>query len=72
MERLIIVITALLFTISSVIAGTTGKIAGRVFDARTKEPLVGANVYLEGTNIGASTDADGEFYMINVPVGTYT
>lgn len=72
MERLIIIITALLFTISTIIAGTTGKIAGRVFDARTKEPLAGANVYLDGTNIGASTDTDGEFYMINVPVGTYT
>ncbi|WP_456407691.1 TonB-dependent receptor [Caldithrix abyssi] len=72
MKRLVFVITALVFTLSSIFAGTTGKIAGRVVDARTKEPLVGANVYLKGTNFGASTDQDGEFYIINIPVGTYT
>lgn len=53
-------------------AGTTGKLAGSVVDARTGEPLVGANVILEGTRLGASTDTDGDFYIINIPVGTYT
>ncbi len=72
MKRLVIAITMVLFTLGSLLAGTTGKIAGRVIDANTKEPLPGANVYLKGTNYGASTDEDGEFYIINVPVGTYT
>ncbi len=72
MKYVVYGITAVLFAIISVFAGTTGKIAGHVMDMHTKEPLAGANVYLKGTNLGASTDADGDYYIINVPVGTYT
>ncbi len=53
------------------IAQTTGKIAGQVKDSQTGEPLIGANVVLEGTSLGAATDIDGTFYIINVPPGTY-
>jgi len=52
-------------------AGTTGKIAGQVTDAENGQPLPGVNVYLEGTSLGAATDTDGFFYIINVPAGTY-
>ena len=34
------------------------------------KPLVGANVVIEGTNLGAVSDNDG-FYSIDVPVGDY-
>jgi len=63
--------TFLLLTISA-FAQTTGKIAGKISDAETKEPLVGANVVIEGTTIGAATGVDGEFFIINVPPGSYT
>ncbi len=53
-------------------AGTTGKIAGYVYDKTTNEPLIGANVILAGTNMGAATDANGYFVILNVPPGTYT
>ena len=49
----------------TLLAGTTGKIAGKVIDAMTKEPLVGANVILNGTSLGASTDIDGEYYKLS-------
>lgn len=52
--------------------GTTGKIAGKVVDAATQEPLVGVNILVEGTKLGASTDADGLYAVINIPPGTYT
>jgi outer membrane receptor protein involved in Fe transport len=52
-------------------AGTTGKIAGTVKDASTGEPLAGANVVVEGTVLGAATDADGYYTILNVAVGTY-
>jgi outer membrane receptor protein involved in Fe transport len=54
------------------LAGTTGKLAGVVTDKNTDEPIVAANVYLEGTTLGAATDADGYYYIINIPPGTYT
>lgn len=54
------------------IAGSTGKIAGRVVDVQTKEPLIGANVLVVGTTLGAATDLEGYFTILNVPPGTYT
>ena len=53
-------------------AGNTGKISGRVTDAKTREPLVGVNVLIAGTKQGAATDVRGEFFVANVPAGTYT
>lgn len=53
------------------VAGTTGKIAGKVIDAQTKEPLFGVNVLVLGTTMGAATDMNGEYFIINLPPGTY-
>lgn len=63
---------SLLFFFISLFAGTTGKIAGTVRDASTGEPLIGANLVLQGTVLGASTDADGYFFILNVPPGEYS
>src|SRR5262245_45431841 len=48
-------------------AQTTGKIAGKVTAANTGDPVVGVNVIIEGTNRGAATDMNGDFYILNVP-----
>ena len=53
-------------------AGNTGKIAGVVKDEVSGDQLIGVNVLLEGTSLGASTDADGYFYIIGVPLGSQT
>jgi len=53
-------------------AGTTGKISGRVTNADTGEPLYGVNVIIDGTNLGASTDEEGDYYILRVAPGTYT
>ncbi len=67
-------LTSMLFLLCSglVFGQTTGKIAGKVVDAETGEPLPGANVQVEGTAKGAATNMDGEFYIINVPPGSYS
>ena len=52
-------------------AGQTGKIAGKIIDRSTNEPLPGVNVVLEGTNMGAATDLEGEYIILNVSPGTY-
>lgn len=61
-----------LFACGLVFAGTTGKIAGTVFDVDTKEPIPGAVATILGTNLGANTDLQGRFMIVNVPTGTYT
>ncbi|MBN2366584.1 MAG: carboxypeptidase-like regulatory domain-containing protein, partial [Calditrichaeota bacterium] len=52
-------------------AASTGKISGQIVDADTKEPLPGANVVIEGTSMGAATDKDGFYFIINVPPDIY-
>jgi hypothetical protein len=54
------------------IAGTMGKISGKVTDRVTGESLVGANIIIKDMKIGSSTDINGEFFILNVPPGTYT
>ena len=51
-------------------AGTTGKIAGRVLD-KNKQPLVAANIAVPAARLGAVSDADGRYVIVNVPAGTY-
>jgi outer membrane receptor protein involved in Fe transport len=53
-------------------AQTTGKIMGQIIDGKSGEPLPGANVLIEGTALGASTDINGEYFIINIPPGAYT
>lgn len=52
-------------------AGTTGKISGIVLDKITKEPLIGCNILVESTGLGAATDLDGNYFILNVPPGSY-
>ncbi len=72
----------LLFASQLIFAGTTGKIAGKVTDKNTGDGLPGANVVLlaqirDGNEIpldrplGAASDFDGNFVIINVPPGKY-
>ncbi|HPC36160.1 MAG TPA: carboxypeptidase-like regulatory domain-containing protein, partial [Candidatus Marinimicrobia bacterium] len=47
------------------------RISGSVRDAETGEPLIGVNIIIEETDLGAATDANGSYIIINVPVGTH-
>src|SRR6185503_14211402 len=51
-------------------AGTTGKISGRVLDAKG-QPLIGVSVAIPVLRIGAATDENGRYTILNVPPGTY-
>jgi len=57
---------------SAVQAGTTGKISGKVIDKATNEGLPGANITIVGSTMGASSGADGSFFILNVPPGKYS
>ncbi|MFH0991333.1 MAG: TonB-dependent receptor [bacterium] len=55
----------------SLYAQNKGKIAGYVRDAKTKEGLPGVNVVLKDTRLGAITDIEGAYFVINIPPGIY-
>ncbi|MBA7613899.1 hypothetical protein ES703_21157 [subsurface metagenome] len=62
--------TALL--LSALSAKSVGALTGQITDIDTHQPLVGANVILEGTTLGAAANLDGHFTIRSVPVGSYT
>jgi outer membrane receptor for ferrienterochelin and colicin len=50
----------------------TGKVTGVVTDAQTGEPLAGVQIYVEELQRGVLTQENGRFFLINLPVGSYT
>ena len=67
----VIAIIGILLVCQTAIAGNTGKISGRVLDFESGEALPGTNVIIHGTTLGAATDTDGYYVILNVPPGTY-
>ncbi len=61
----------LVFAICFVAASGMGRIQGRVTDNSSGDILIGVNVVLENTELGASTDENGVYVIPFVPVGTY-
>ncbi len=49
----------------------TGKITGTINDSTSGEPLIGANVIIEGTSMGAATNTEGYYVIINVSPDQY-
>ncbi|MBN2281968.1 MAG: TonB-dependent receptor [Candidatus Marinimicrobia bacterium] len=64
------VILTILILLSSLLA-SNGTIAGRVIDEGTQKPLIGVNVILEKTTLGAASDINGDFRIENVEPGNY-
>ena len=62
MKQLIIILFGLWFIGSSIWAQET-IVVGEVYDAGSGEPLPNVNIYLQGTQIGTSTNTDGLFML---------
>jgi hypothetical protein len=71
LRKLLAVFTAL-FLLPVLLLAQDGKLRGTVTDKESGEPLIGANVTIEGTSLGASSDLNGEYIILSVPPGTYT
>ena len=65
------ILTFLFLFLSFSIAGVTGKVSGQIVDTNTGESLIGANVMLAGTTLGAATDEEGYYHILSVPPGYY-
>jgi TonB-dependent receptor len=69
MNRNILLVFFSLFT--TVTLAQTGTIRGVVKDGKTKEALIGCTVRVDGTQLGATTDIEGNFNIPNVPAATH-
>ncbi len=52
--------------------GTTGKISGVVKDVDTGDMIPGVSIIVEGMNLGAVSDVDGYYFILNIPPGEYS
>lgn len=52
-------------------AGTTGKVTGKVLDKGSGQPVLAATVTISGTRLGAITNAEGSYTILNVSPGAY-
>ncbi|MFN8886040.1 MAG: carboxypeptidase-like regulatory domain-containing protein, partial [Cyclobacteriaceae bacterium] len=60
------------FFITSSALAQYGSISGKVVDFKTKEAIIGANVVIQGTSVGAPTDIEGNYSITNLKPGNYT
>jgi len=77
MKKLLYSLFCLVLAISfvsntGIFAATTGKIQGTITSSETQEPLPGVNIVIEGTTLGAASDENGFYFVLNVPPGTYS
>jgi len=66
----ILIIFAFILPLTAI--SQTGSLKGIITDAELNEELIGATIMIEGSAIGASSDFDGNYFISNIEVGTYT
>ena len=59
------------FFFLSILFSQSFTIKGTIADSLSNDKLVGANVYIEGTGFGTSTDGNGYYQITNIKHGKY-
>jgi len=70
MNTILRILTFLL--LGTILFAEGGKISGWVTEKDSGNPLPGVSILVVGAGIGADTDSDGRFIILNVSPGTYT
>jgi outer membrane receptor protein involved in Fe transport len=65
------IVLGLLFLWMPFLAVAQGKLEGKILDRKTKEPLIGATLMVDGTTWTGIADVDGSYVLPAVPEGTY-
>ncbi|MCX6308929.1 MAG: TonB-dependent receptor, partial [Bacteroidia bacterium] len=52
-------------------ADAQGILKGKVTDKKNNEPIIGASLMVNGTNLSVISDVDGNYLLKSIPVGTY-
>lgn len=70
-SKLIFFLTFLILS-TLILAQRKGSLKGIIIDNEFGEGLIGANVLIVGTTIGAATDIEGKYEINGIPAGIYT
>jgi TonB-dependent receptor len=71
MFQKIFILLSLSFLIQTNLFSQKGGIKGVISDSKTEEVLIGANILIQGTDLGTSTDLDGSYVLQNISPGDY-
>ncbi|OGU79016.1 MAG: hypothetical protein A2279_11155 [Stygiobacter sp. RIFOXYA12_FULL_38_9] len=66
-----LILLAVFVFITTVSLAQTGSIKGKIIDAKTKQPLPGANISVIDEKFGAVSDLDGYYFIEKVPENVY-
>jgi TonB-dependent receptor len=69
---ILFLIFILISSVPSLYAQGNSGIEGFILDAFSGETLPGANVYLDGTSFGSSSNIEGKYAITKIPAGSYT
>jgi len=69
-SRTLLTLAVLWLAAPSIVLAQT--ITGLVRNQSTGDPVESAQVFLEGLNLGSLTQSNGQYLLLNVPVGTHT
>lgn len=72
LKYLSFVVILVLLLMQTAAAQQTGSIVGHVTDSHTGEALIGVNIIVKGTNLGAATNLNGNYKISNITVGEHT
>jgi len=72
MKRKLMLLLACLFVGIGLVTAQTRTVTGVVISEEDGQPVIGASVRVENTQLGAITDVDGKFQIANVPSSAKT
>jgi iron complex outermembrane recepter protein len=58
-----------IFLTTAVFCQSKTQLSGKITDAKTGEPLLGASVILAESKVGTTTDSSGNYLLKNIPLG---
>ena len=68
--KLTILLTSLILSLQTN-GQNSGVLTGTVLDKKSGEPIIGATIYIESIQKGASTDLDGKYSISGIKAGNY-
>ncbi len=72
MLKKLLMLALAVFCISSTTYSQSGTLSGTISNSATGETLPGVNIVLTEITKGTSSDSEGNFTLLNIPIGTYT
>ncbi|MCF7858554.1 MAG: TonB-dependent receptor [Candidatus Cloacimonetes bacterium] len=72
MKNSMLTVIILLLIIPMSLLAQTGKIAGKIINKESKEPLEGVSVFIEKLQLGTYTQQNGTYILKDVPIGKMT